>query len=91
MKKVMFYCQHILGMGHLVRSREIVRGLLGEYQVCFINGGEVIKEFPFPPGVEVVNIPAVKTNTEFQGLQPVDTSLSLDEVKQMRLEQLMGV
>ncbi|MGK7947913.1 MAG: glycosyltransferase family protein [Xenococcaceae cyanobacterium] len=91
MKKVMFYCQHILGMGHLVRSREIVRGLLGEYQVCFINGGEVIKEFPFPPGVEVVNIPAVKTNTEFQGLQPVDTSLSLDEVKQLRLEQLMGV
>lgn len=91
MKKVMFYCQHILGMGHLVRSREIVRGLLGEYQVCFINGGEVIKEFPFPPAVEVVNIPAVKTNTEFQGLQPVDTSLSLDEVKQLRLEQLMGV
>ena len=91
MKKVMFYCQHILGMGHLVRSREIVRGLLGEYQVCFINGGEVIKEFPFPPEVEVVNIPAVKTNTEFQGLQPVNTSLSLDEVKQLRLERLMEV
>ena len=91
MKKVMFYCQHILGMGHLVRSREIVRGLLPEYQVCFINGGEVIKEFPFPAEVEVVNIPAVKTNTEFQGLQPVDTSLSLDEVKAMRLDKLMAV
>ena len=91
MKKVMFYCQHILGMGHLVRSREIVRGLLPEYRVCFINGGEVIKEFPFPAEVEVVNIPAVKTNTEFQGLQPVDTSLSLDEVKAMRLDKLMAV
>ncbi|MDJ0635619.1 MAG: glycosyltransferase [Xenococcaceae cyanobacterium MO_188.B29] len=91
MKKVMFYCQHILGMGHLVRSREIVRGLLPEYQVCFINGGEIIKEFPFPTGVEVVNIPAVKTNTEFQGLQPVDTSLSLDEVKELRLNKLMKV
>ncbi|MGK7936827.1 MAG: glycosyltransferase family protein [Xenococcaceae cyanobacterium] len=91
MKKVMFYCQHILGMGHLVRSREIVRGLLPEYQVCFINGGEVIEEFPFPTGVEVVNIPAVKTNTEFQGLQPVDTSLSLDEVKELRLNKLIKV
>lgn len=91
MKKVMFYCQHILGMGHLVRSREIVRGLLPEYQICFINGGEVIKEFPFPAEVEVVNIPAVKTNTEFQGLQPVDTSLSLEEVKIMRLDKLMAV
>ena len=91
MKKVMFYCQHILGMGHLVRSREIVRGLLPEYQVCFINGGEVIEEFPFPANVEVVNIPAIKTNTEFQGLQPVDTSLSLDEVKELRLNKLMKV
>ena len=91
MKKVMFYCQHILGMGHLVRSREIVCGLLPEYQVCFINGGQVIKEFAFPAEVEVVNIPAVKTNTEFQGLQPVDSSLSLDEVKDMRLDKLMAV
>ena len=91
MKKIMFYCQHILGMGHLVRSREIVRGLLPDYQVCFINGGQVIKEFSFPAEVEVVNIPGVKTNTEFQGLQPVDSSLSLDKVKAMRLNKLMAV
>ncbi len=31
-KKVMFYCQHILGIGHLVRSLEIVRGLVQDYQ-----------------------------------------------------------
>lgn len=24
----MFYCQHILGMGHLIRSMEIVRSLV---------------------------------------------------------------
>ena len=31
-KKVMFYCQHILGIGYLVRSLEIVRGLVQDYQ-----------------------------------------------------------
>ncbi|PHM08684.1 glycosyl transferase, partial [Nostoc sp. 'Peltigera malacea cyanobiont' DB3992] len=45
MKRIMFYCQHILGMGHLVRSREIVRGLTKDFQVCFINGGEIIQGF----------------------------------------------
>ena len=37
MKKVMFYCQHTLGIGHLVRSMEIVRSLVKDFQVCFID------------------------------------------------------
>ena len=44
MPKLMFYCQHILGMGHLIRSIEIVRGLISDFQICFINGGQVIEE-----------------------------------------------
>jgi predicted glycosyltransferase len=91
MKKLMFYCQHILGMGHLVRSMEIVRGLMQDFQVCFINGGEVIKEFPFPDGVEVVNLPAIKTDEEFQALQVVDTSLTLAEVQEIRKNQLLEI
>ncbi len=91
MKKLMFYCQHILGMGHLVRSMEIVRGLISEFQVCFINGGEVIKDFPFPDGVEVVNLPAIKTDSEFQTLQVVDTSLTLAEVQEIRKNRLLEI
>jgi predicted glycosyltransferase len=91
MKKLMFYCQHILGMGHLVRSMEIVRGLMSDFQVCFINGGEIIKEFPFPDGVEVVNLPAIKTDSEFQALQVVDTQFSLEEVQEIRKNQLLEV
>ncbi len=90
-KKVMFYCQHILGIGHLVRSMEIVRGLVQDSQVCFINGGEVIQRFEAPPSVEVVNIPAIKTDSEFQELQVVDSSLSLDELQTIRQEKLLTV
>jgi predicted glycosyltransferase len=91
MKRLMFYCQHILGMGHLVRSMEIVRGLTNQFQVCFINGGEVIKEFAIPSEVEVINLPAIKTDSEFQTLQVVDDSLTLAEVQEMRKTQLLEV
>lgn len=91
MKKLMFYCQHILGMGHLVRSMEIVRGLTKDFQICFINGGEVIKEFQFPPGIEVINLPAIKTDSEFQELQVVDDAFTLTEVQEIRKNQLLSI
>jgi predicted glycosyltransferase len=89
MKKVMFYCQHILGMGHLIRSVEIVRGLIPDFQICFVNGGQVIPEFEFPPEIEVVNIPAVKTDSEFQELAPVDDNLTMAEVEAIRTKMLL--
>ncbi|MEM6751688.1 MAG: glycosyltransferase [Cyanobacteria bacterium P01_C01_bin.38] len=91
MKKLLFYCQHILGMGHLVRSMEIVRGLMPDFQVCFLNGGQIIKEFEIPDGIEVVNLPAIKTDAEFKQLKPVDTSLSLAEVQEIRKNKLLEV
>lgn len=91
MKRLMFYCQHILGMGHLVRSMEIVRGLTKDFQICFINGGEIIKEFKFPAGVEIINLPAIKTDSEFEELQVVDDVFSLTEAKEIRKNQLLKI
>ena len=91
MQKVMFYCQHILGMGHLIRSVEIVKGLIPDFQVCFINGGQVIKEFEFPQEIEVINIPAVKTDSEFNELKPVDENLTMEEVETIRKNQLLDI
>jgi predicted glycosyltransferase len=91
MKRLMFYCQHILGMGHLVRSMEIVRGLIPDFQICFINGGEIVKGFEIPNGVEVINLPAIKTDSEFQELQVVDSTYTLEEVQEMRCAELLQV
>ncbi|MBD2563700.1 MULTISPECIES: glycosyltransferase family protein [Nostoc] len=91
MKRLMFYCQHILGMGHLVRSREIVRGLTKDFQICFINGGEIIQGFEIPAGVEVINLPAIKTDAEFTELQVVDDVFSLTEVKEIRKNRLLEI
>jgi predicted glycosyltransferase len=91
MQKVMFYCQHILGMGHLIRSVEIVRGLIPDAQVCFINGGQVIEDFQFPSEIEVINIPAVKTDNEFNELRPVDDNFTLSEIETIRKDMLLNI
>ncbi|MDJ0648499.1 MAG: glycosyltransferase [Xenococcaceae cyanobacterium MO_188.B19] len=91
MSKLMFYCQHILGMGHLIRSIEIVKGLIPDFQICFINGGQVIENFKFPPGIEVVNIPALKTDSKFKELKPVDENLTMEEVKNIRKNMLLDI
>ncbi|MBD2168348.1 glycosyl transferase [Calothrix membranacea FACHB-236] len=59
MKKILFYCQYLSGMGHLVRSTEIVRSLVKYFQVYFICGGPEITGFEIPPQVEVIKLPAL--------------------------------
>jgi predicted glycosyltransferase len=87
MKKVMFYCQHSLGMGHLTRSMALAEGL-AEFKVCFVNGGEVIPGFPLPAGLWMVNLPPLKADAEFRRLETVDGQ-SLAEVKQRRARGLL--
>jgi predicted glycosyltransferase len=91
MKKILFYCQHILGIGHLVRSMQIIRGLSQDFQIYFVNGGQVIPAFEIPAGVEVINLPALKTDPEFRSLQVVDDDRPLEVVKEARKNQLLEV
>ena len=86
-KRLLFYCQPVLGIGHYIRSREIVRAL-GDFDVCFVNGGEIVRGLEMPPEVEVVNLPALKSDAEFQQLQTSESNL--DEVKQQRTQQLLA-
>lgn len=88
MKKVMFYCQHVLGMGHFMRSMALIRGLKG-FQVCFLNGGEMIPGFEFPDSVEVVNLPPLKSDAAFKEIQGVDGQ-SLAEIQQARVGRLLA-
>ncbi|MGF1568661.1 MAG: glycosyltransferase family protein [Nodosilinea sp.] len=88
-QKLLFYCQHILGIGHLIRSMEIVRGLLADFDICFVNGGRVIEDFPIPAGVQVVNLPAIATDPEFQSLRAIDPDQTLEDSFEQRKAQLL--
>lgn len=87
-KRVMFYCQHVLGMGHFIRSREIVCGL-EEFKVCFLNGGEIAQGFELPSSVDVVNLPPIKSDVEFRDIQAAGGNQSLDEIKEARMTRLL--
>lgn len=91
MKKIMFYCQYILGVGHLIRSMEISRGLSADFEICFINGGQVVEGFQAPPSVQVVNLPAIKSDAEFRELQSVDPSMDLETAQAVRTEKLLSI
>ena len=56
---LLFYCQHSLGMGHLVRSLALVASLSARFRVVLLNGGRLPKKIAVPRGVEVVNLPPV--------------------------------
>jgi predicted glycosyltransferase len=88
MKKIMFYCQYLSGMGHLVRSSEIVRSLVKEFQVYFINGGPKIEGFEMPPEVELIRLPALWL--EDGKFTVGDSELSVEEVKEIRKKQLIA-
>ena len=87
MKKIMFYCQYLAGMGHLVRSTEIIRALTEDFEVCLINGGQLVPGFEFPQGVRVVHLPAVWEDGN--KLKPVDSSLTIEEVKESRKQKIL--
>ncbi|MBE9068387.1 glycosyl transferase [Leptolyngbya cf. ectocarpi LEGE 11479] len=91
MKTLLFYCQHILGIGHLIRSMAIVRGLSPDFQVYFVNGGEVIQDFPIPEGIEVINLPAIKTDSNFRELQVPAGFTDIDAALAYRRELLLEV
>lgn len=87
MKKIMFYCQYLSGMGHLVRSTEIVRNLVKHFQVYFINGGPEIAGFEMPPQVELIRLPALWLE---EGKFTVGDNQSVEEVKETRKNLLIS-
>jgi predicted glycosyltransferase len=89
MKKVLFYCQYLTGMGHLVRSTEIIRQLVKDFQVCFINGGPTVPEFEIPSQVEIATLPPLWI--EDGELQVADGFSNIEEVKEARRDALINL
>jgi predicted glycosyltransferase len=88
-KRILFYCQSLLGIGHFIRSRELLFALR-DFEVCFLYGGEVVPEFKLPDGVEVVYLPALKSDAKFQQLYVVNGSDSLQEIQARRKDLLLA-
>ena len=89
--RILFYCQHVLGIGHLVRSAQIVRELSPDSQILFLSGGEKPDGFRFPEheNINILQLPPLKTDPDFSNLQVCGSWRGMDETKAVRRQLLL--
>ena len=87
--RVLFYVQHLLGIGHLARASRIAAALAADgFEVTVVTGGVAVPGFP-GPGVATVVLPAIASDQGFSGLadpsgKPVD-----DAFRECRRDRLL--
>ena len=54
---LLFYCQHAMGMGHLVRSLALAEALAHRFRVVLLNGGVMPEGLKLSEELEVINLP----------------------------------
>jgi predicted glycosyltransferase len=55
--RLLLHCQHLLGIGHLVRSLELARALSKAFDVTVLSGGRRPSGLAWPEGVDVLPLP----------------------------------
>ena len=84
--KIIQYCQHVLGIGHLFRSLEISRALSG-HEVILVTGGPPV-ETDLPEHVREFRLPDLRMDQAFKGLFSTEKNLTVDQVKAERQKRL---
>ena len=87
--KIIQYCQHVLGIGHLFRSLEICRAL-SDHEVILVTGGPRVTT-DLPENVREVRLPDLQMNREFKGLFSSRENASLDQIKKERQKRLFNL
>jgi predicted glycosyltransferase len=87
---LLFYCQHSLGMGHLMRACHLVRQLTREFRVVFLNGGPIPEGVPMPAEAEIVNLPPLGMD-EDSALISRDGNISVEQAQAERKALILAL
>lgn len=92
MPKVLFYVQHLLGIGHLARASRVASALVeGGFSVTMVTGGLPLDGFP-AAGIEHVQLePAVTSGDGFTKLKDASGNPVTEEMEASRREQLLAI
>jgi len=85
-KRIYYYCQHVLGVGHFFRSLEICRAL-GKHAVTMITGGTPV-DIPLPPGLAVLQLPDLMMDTDFSRFYTTENGCTVETVKAERIKRV---
>jgi predicted glycosyltransferase len=87
---VLFYCQHSVGLGHLMRSYALCRGLSERFRVVLVTGGQPPAGIEPPDDVEVVALPPLGVGPDGR-FESHDRRFSVDRAWAARREQILAV
>jgi predicted glycosyltransferase len=90
-RRVFFYVQHLLGIGHIARASRIARALVGGgFEVTVVTGGLPVPGFP-ADGIRTVALPpVVASNAGFSGLAEADGTAAGEEFLNRRRDLLLS-
>lgn len=87
---LLFYCQHSLGMGHLVRGLAIAAALERRFDVQFLNGGRFPAGLEAPQGLTIHDLPPLGM-TAGGALTSLDDRYSVESAKAYRQAHIRDV
>ena len=80
--KIVFYCQHVLGIGHFFRTHEICEKLK-EHDVILVSGGDR-PDIPLPGHVRELRLPGLMMDKDFKNMFSTEKGKHIDGVKKER-------
>ncbi len=87
--RIIFYCQYVWGMGHLIRSLEFARAL-ADHDVTLVVGGQEV-ELDMPAHVDLVRLPVLYMDEMFTTLIPGDPDRSIEQIQHERKQMLKNL
>ena len=87
--KIVVYCQHVLGVGHLFRTIEICKAMAGHEVILALGGPRI--ETKLPDHVSILQLPHLQMDPEFKGLFGSDETASLNQIKEKRKKKLLAL
>ena len=90
--KVLFYVQHLLGIGHLKRATTLARAMTDAgLQVTVVSGGEYVPVID-DSGMEFVQLPAIRAEDRtFKTLVNMKGAQLSDALKEKRRNKLLNL
>ena len=80
--KVIYYCQHVLGIGHFFRSLEICKAFSG-HEVILVTGGSRVS-VQLPSHIREMHLPELMMNQEFSILYSPEGGKPVDQIMRER-------
>jgi predicted glycosyltransferase len=87
--RLLFYCQHSVGLGHLVRSLNLAEGLAEDFDVTLLSGGPWPAHLPQPVSVHIVHLPPLGLDADY-ALVSRDEQFTVAQALDIRRRLILG-